>query len=197
MSGFVRVGFLLLCASQGAPQPGLVSRTPVPRPSKVLNDATCEMDFENYCETTHVSYELQQDKKDVQIALNIGVTEILSIHFPRGIRVSEDMFDYLCQEYHEMMGEMLANSWQLPEEIGAIMADHQSALKPDDPLGGVRALVQLTDATLSLLGYGRPCLFDLPNMPAARRLQAAANPEFMKLLPSLPEIVEQQMINSQ
>jgi len=105
--------------------------------------------------------------------------------------ISDATFDYLCQEYHELMGEMLAERWRLPEEISSIITNHQSSLQSHDPFLEARALIQLTEATVSLLGYSQPYPIDLLDTSAAHQLNAADNETFVNLLPKLPEAVEQ------
>ena len=109
------------------------------------------------------------------------------------VPVSDAAFNYVCQEYHEMMGEMLAERWKLPEEVGAIVANHEAALQLDDPFADARALIQLTDATVSLLGYADPCPYALLEMPAAKHLNAENKNAFLKTLNSLPQEVERQL----
>ncbi len=104
--------------------------------------------------------------------------------------VPEQTFAFLCQEYHEMMGEMLSQRWGLPGRIGAVMAKHHGPLDEQDPHASARALIQLTDATISLLGHSAFVPYDLRNLPAVIFLRAAHNAAFHHTLDGLPEAIE-------
>lgn len=107
--------------------------------------------------------------------------------------VPDDMFDYLCQEHHERMGARLADHWHLPADVGAIISSHHAPLSADDSLVNQRAVVQLTDALVSLLGYGRFVPYDLLGLPAVPHFGAAEKPAFHQLLQSLPETIQMAM----
>ncbi len=106
-----------------------------------------------------------------------------------GKEVTREMFDYLCQEYHELLGELVADRWQMPEGAGAVMTRHHGELDPEDPHLVLRAAVQLTDATTSLLCYAPERPYDLLAMPAARHLGMSETPATIKMLRLLPEVV--------
>lgn len=110
-----------------------------------------------------------------------------------GQGVSSDAFEYLCQEYHEMMGEMLAEYWQLPEEISRVIRSHHAPLEGRGEQLEIRAAIQLTDATVALLGYGPSIPYDLLSTPAALRLGAAQNEAIMDVLDGLPETIHSAM----
>jgi HD-like signal output (HDOD) protein len=107
-----------------------------------------------------------------------------------GAPVSDALFDYLCQEYHEPVGEALARHWELPDELAQMAGSHHRSLSGTDHLENLRALLQLTDASVSLLGYAHQEPYDLLAMPAARYLGAADNAAFLAALPTIPTSVE-------
>lgn len=105
-------------------------------------------------------------------------------------QISDEIFEYYCQEFHEMMGEMLADLWHLPTEIATAIAQHHGPLQSDDQLLTHKALVQLTDVTVSILGYGPAVNYDLLETPAAIHLGAPDNQAFLESLEVIPEAVE-------
>lgn len=107
-----------------------------------------------------------------------------------GAGISSQTFEYLCQEYHEMMGEMLSQYWRLPEKIAAIIGNHHGPLDTASEHANLRAIIQLTDATLALIGYARPVAYDLLTTPAAIHLGVADNPDFCEFMEIIPETVE-------
>ncbi len=111
----------------------------------------------------------------------------------RGGTIDAATFEYLCQEFHEMMGEMIVDHWRLPEEIGGSIRNHHGPIEPGQPDAGVRALLQLTDATVALLGHGPAVAYDLLSTPAAIHLALADNDDFTRMLESLPETIHELM----
>lgn len=110
-----------------------------------------------------------------------------------GVTISDEAFDYLCQEYHQQLGERLAVQWELPTPITRMIGHHHDELRYEHDDANVRALIQLTDATAALLGYGPPRPFDLLGMPAAMRLHLDQDPGLISLLEALPGQIEAQM----
>jgi putative nucleotidyltransferase with HDIG domain len=107
-----------------------------------------------------------------------------------GRPVSDRLFAYICQEYHELMGEMIADRWQLPPEVGQVLARHHGPLDNDDPQAVLKGMVQMTDAILCLLDYAPAVNYDLLQMPAAQFLQVEDRDDFLETLALLPEMVE-------
>lgn len=112
------------------------------------------------------------------------------VHAKTGQPVSNELFNYLCQEYHELMGEMIAEHWQLPPQVGAIIKDHHSEEGLKGEHGTVRALIHLADAMVSLLDYSPKLPYDLFGMPAAIYLDVEGNTRFQETLLLLPEMLE-------
>jgi putative nucleotidyltransferase with HDIG domain len=110
-----------------------------------------------------------------------------------GRPVSDGLFSYVCQEYHELMGGMIADHWMLPPQVGAIVKSHHAELQSDDEFATTRAMIQLTDATISLLGYGPEFPYDLLAMPAASHLGLSGSERFIETLGVLPEAVSMAM----
>lgn len=103
--------------------------------------------------------------------------------------ISDDAFEYLCQEYHERLGKALAEHWKLPREIARMIGEHHQPAT-EDGFGGFRAVLQLTDATVSLLGYSKRQPFDLLELAPAQYLEARSNPKFLETLSGIPSAVE-------
>ncbi len=107
-----------------------------------------------------------------------------------GRPVPDALFEYLCQEYHELMGEMIAEHWKLPAQIGEIIRAHHGREDADESHRRPRAMIQVTDAILALLGYAPRVEIDLLAMPAAAVLELAGDAEFLETLRVLPEVVK-------
>lgn len=107
-----------------------------------------------------------------------------------GLIISDELYAYTCRENHEAMGGMIAKQWELPENVVAIASRHHACDLADDEHDRERALIQLTDATVSLLGYTPYEPFDLLALPAAMYLDAADNAKLLEALPLLPEVVK-------
>jgi HD-like signal output (HDOD) protein len=67
--------------------------------------------------------------------------------------VDLNTFNYLCFECHQEFGELIADSWSLPQDLKAIIVDHHTYPEADDPLRRMRLQLLLTDMICSLLGY--------------------------------------------
>jgi HD-like signal output (HDOD) protein len=137
------------------------------------------------------------DKEDaflVGLLHDIGKVVVLrccgEVYQKTNHHISDELFEYLCQEYHELMGEMIAGQWQLPAHVASAIARHHSTESFDDADGRQRALVQITDATLSLLGHTTKYPYDLLSIPAARYLKVGENARFLETLPLIPDVIE-------
>jgi HD-like signal output (HDOD) protein len=108
-------------------------------------------------------------------------------------KIPDVVYRFLCQEHHEAIGFRLAAQWCLPEEVTELVATHHSPLVSEDPRQNQRAVIQLVDATLSLLKYKPYVPFSLLTMPAAIHLKAADNPQFTSMLDTLPETISQML----
>jgi len=107
-----------------------------------------------------------------------------------GRPVPDALFEYLCQEYHELMGEMIAEHWKLPAQLGQIIRSHHGREEVDESYRRPRAMIQATDAILALLGYAPRVEIDLLAMPAIGVLGLAGDDGFRETLRMLPEVVK-------
>ncbi len=107
--------------------------------------------------------------------------------------VDLDAFEYLCFESHQEFGELLADSWGLPEKLTALIASHHTYPADDDPFRQERLQLTLTDMIGSLLGFAPPAAYDLLGSRAARDLNLADDPGFVKFLMQLPDELEATM----
>lgn len=102
-----------------------------------------------------------------------------------------ESFEYLCQETHQEFGELIANSWGLPEHIRDLVSSHHDYPEPGDPLLKERLLIELTDMICSLLTFTTYQPYDLLNSRAAIDLGFADKPEFGALLERLPDDLQE------
>jgi len=104
-------------------------------------------------------------------------------------QIYEDEFDYLCQESHQELGELIAAEWKLPPTVAAIIADHHRHPSSDDEFRVCRLQIMLTDMVVSMLGIGIPANYDLCNSMAALDLGIGQRQDFRAMLDSIPEKV--------
>lgn len=106
------------------------------------------------------------------------------------LQVSQNEFDYICFECHQEFGELIADSWGLPDHLKTIITTHHTYPEPDHPLRTELLLVQVCDMICSLLGYAAPLPYDLLNAKPVRDLELHENPDFIDLLKILPDEVD-------
>lgn len=100
--------------------------------------------------------------------------------------IASDAFEYLCFETHQELGELIADAWELPATIKALIADHHTTPGPDDPLRAQRLQLQLADMIASLLGYGAPAAYDIIHSVPATALGLSTRDDFESFLEKLP-----------
>lgn len=98
--------------------------------------------------------------------------------------------EYLCWEAHQEFGELIAQAWNLPGRLRALITEHHALPTSDAPLRRERLLLQLTERICALLGYAPLTTpFDLLATSAVRELGWTDSPQFAALLESLPEAI--------
>lgn len=105
-------------------------------------------------------------------------------------QVNQEEFDYLCHECHQEFGELIADSWGLPDHLKTIISTHHTDPEPDNPLRTEFLLLQVCDMICSLLGYAVPYPYDLLNSKPVQELDLADNQDFIDLLEVLPGEVD-------
>lgn len=126
-----------------------------------------------------------------------GVIVVRAAHSQRqiaGYDVPEADFEFLCYQSHQEFGELIAESWQLPDELKSIISDHHCYPEADDPHRIARLVVILTDMITSMLGYApQPAngVFDLINCRPVKDLGLQANARFHRFLDELPDRLEE------
>ncbi len=105
--------------------------------------------------------------------------------------IDMESFEYLCQETHQEFGELIADSWGLPDHIRSLVSNHHEYPEPDDPLFKERLLIELTDMICSLLTFTPYQPYNLLESRAAKDLGFADRPEFGALLERLPDDLEE------
>lgn len=100
-------------------------------------------------------------------------------------------FEYLCQETHQEFGELIAQSWGLPDELLELISNHHEYPAPDDPLREKRLLIEVSDMICSLLTFTPYEPYDLLESRAVVDLGFNDRPEFGALLERLPVDLEE------
>jgi HD-like signal output (HDOD) protein len=128
---------------------------------------------------------------------NIGELGVLRVvhDFQRdhGNKVSRAVFDQLIDDWHEHLGLRLADAWNLPEPLPAVIGQHHSDPEPDDPNGVFKRLIQFSDVCASMLGYAPYVPYDFFKLPCVMRLGISDCREDCKLLASLPGVLAERM----
>jgi len=105
--------------------------------------------------------------------------------------VDLDTFNYLCFECHQEFGELIADSWSLPQDLKAIIVDHHTYPEADDPLRRIRLQLLLTDMICSLLGYAPYQPYRLIDSPLLKDLRIPIDEKFAAYLDELPDLVDE------
>ncbi|NOX59249.1 MAG: HDOD domain-containing protein [Planctomycetes bacterium] len=114
-----------------------------------------------------------------------------SLHKLSKFDIDLDAFEYLCQETHLEFGELIAESWGLPDHIRTLISTHHTYPEPSDPLRKERLLIDVTDMISSLLTFTPYEPYDLLNCQAVIDLGFSERPEFGALLERIPEDLEE------
>lgn len=105
--------------------------------------------------------------------------------------LDEQTFEYVCYETHQEFGELVADKWQLPDSIKAIVASHHTLPMDDDPFARQRRLTIVSDMICQMLGFGPPRQYDLLATEAVQALGLDAQSDFHRVLATLPEKIEE------
>jgi len=124
---------------------------------------------------------------------DIGMLAILRVMLDyeaeNGRQTPRPVFDRLCDEWHEHIGLGLAEAWNLPDPLPALIASHHATPEIDDPLQTRRLLVQAADAACAMLGYAPAGPESFFGLHCVQRLGLHPNAEVCRLLEPLPELV--------
>jgi HD-like signal output (HDOD) protein len=129
---------------------------------------------------------LLHDSGNVVVLREASVQEGLSRE-----RISMDAFEHLAHQYHQEMGELIAQEWQLPPDLRSLIADHHRAPAADDPLRNERCQLQLTDMLNAMLGSAPAVDYDLRASRPARELSLSDRIDFLQFLEDLPPDIAQ------
>ncbi len=94
-------------------------------------------------------------------------------------------FDWLCRKHHQQAGMLIADAWNLPDRLKAVVADHHKPIRADTPTE--LCMLALCDMLKSMLGYAPRQPYNLPHSAAACALGLADRAAFADLLDALPE----------
>jgi HD-like signal output (HDOD) protein len=128
---------------------------------------------------------------------DIGRLAILKVVYDfqrlHGRRVTRAVFDRVCDEWHEHLGQRLAGAWGLPDPIPELCGSHHRVPAEDDPLKTQRYLLQLADAACAMLEYAPYVPYDFFCLPCVRGLGLEDTPETHRLLANLPDLLRERM----
>jgi HD-like signal output (HDOD) protein len=101
-----------------------------------------------------------------------------------GNRIAGEEFVWLCRQHHEALGWLIAEVWELPDKLKAVIANHH---RPTDEIATEAGLIGLADMLKAMLKYAPPVAYDLLNSTPAQRLKLTERPEFIAFLDALPD----------
>ncbi len=102
----------------------------------------------------------------------------------------ENTFEYLCAECHQEFGELIANEWNLPDDVTSIITNHHQFPSDEDPLRTQRLQLQLADMIVSLQNYKPYQPYDLLNTDVVKALHLHTQPNFVSFLENVPNIID-------
>lgn len=107
-----------------------------------------------------------------------------------GVKLPSAAFERISVQWHEAAGLRLAESWQLPAPLPALIADHHRLPATDDPHEKLRLLIMFADVVSSMLRYAPFHPYDFFATPCVERLGFTDTPETHEFLLSLPVTIE-------
>lgn len=105
--------------------------------------------------------------------------------------IDAQTFDYLCHEAHQEFGELVAESWKMPNTLKAIVSSHHTYPEENDPLRKERLMIILSDMIAAMLGYAPPAQYALLETRVVRDLGLDTRPAFEPFLYRLEARVEE------
>ena len=105
--------------------------------------------------------------------------------------IDAQTFDYLCHEAHQEFGELVAESWKMPNTLKAIVSSHHTYPEENDPLRKERLMIILSDMIAAMLGYAPPAQYALLQSRVVRDLGLDTRPAFEPFLHKLEARVEE------
>lgn len=105
--------------------------------------------------------------------------------------MDSDTFEYLCHESHLEFGELIADSWALPEKVKSLICNHHTYPANDDPWKIDRLQLMAADMISALLSYSPYIPYDLLKTPVIRDLGLTERDDFVSFLATLPDDVDE------
>lgn len=136
-----------------------------------------------------------EDAQVIGLLHNVGSVIVLRVAtdtrlFPGPLPPIE-VFEYFCHETHQEFGELIAEQWNLPPTLCALISKHHAYPQLGDPLRTERLQLMLSDMIVQMLGVGTEGSYDLLCCRPAWDLDLPNRCDYMRFLDELPEVVSQ------
>ncbi len=105
-------------------------------------------------------------------------------------KVDVDTFEYFCDECHQELGELIADAWNLPAKLKALIRDHHDYPDRDDPLRTERLTIQLSHMINAMIGFGVDAPYRLLETRPVIDLGLDNRADFPAFLLDLPDLIE-------
>ncbi len=105
-------------------------------------------------------------------------------------RIDLRSFEYFCDLCHQELGELLAQSWNLPPTLQALISNHHDYPDPDDALRSERLTMHVAHMIQATLGYGAGGPYKLLDSKPVIDLGWQDRPDFQNALNTMPGLIE-------
>jgi len=105
-------------------------------------------------------------------------------------KIDVDTFEYFCHECHQELGELIADAWNLPAKLKALIRDHHDHPDPDDGLRTERLTIQLSHMINAMIGRGVGASYRLLETRPVVDLGLDKRADFPAFLLDLPDMIE-------
>jgi len=106
-------------------------------------------------------------------------------------------FEYLRHQTHQEFGELVAEAWQLPPELTALIKNHHTYPESNDPLARHRWMLLLTEMIGGILYFEKVQNYDLIRCRPAAELDLSDRADYRTWLLQLPTEIDQTLTDLQ